>query len=95
MMLEDCPASRSPVRDQSPHFPLLPGFEKASYADRYNVMCRKLVQEQLYTAASIILSPRDAGTTGEYTELSEMTSLRAFVACFAAHVAGQAAFKRR
>lgn len=95
MMLEDCPASRAPVRDQSPHFRVLPGFEKASYADRYNVMCRKLVQEQLYTAASVIVSPRTAATTGEYTELSEMTGLRAFVAGFAAHIAGQAALKKR
>ena len=91
MMLEDCPASRAPVGDKSPHFRVLPGFEKASYADRYNVMCRKLVQEQLYTAASVIVSPRNAATTGEYTELSEMTGLRAFVAGFAAHIAGQAA----
>ena len=95
MMLEDCPASRAPVRDRSPHFPLLPGFENASYADRYNIMCRRLVQEQLYTAASVIVSPRTAATTGEYRELSELTGLRTFVAGFAAHIAGQAALSKR
>lgn len=95
MMLEDCPASRAPVRDRSPHYALLPGFEKASYADRYDIMCQRLVQEQLYTVASVIVSPRTAATTGEYSELSEMTGLRTFVAAFAGHVAAQAALKKR
>ena len=35
----------SPVRDTSPHFKLFPEFSGASYAERYNIMCRK--QEQL------------------------------------------------
>lgn len=90
MLLEDCPASRTPTSDQSPHFSVLSEFEKASYADRYNILCRKLVQELLYTEASVILSPRTAVTTGEYSELSELTGLRTFVAGFAAHIAGQA-----
>lgn len=51
MMLEECDGSRAPVRDSSPHFPVFPEFSGASYAERYNILCRKLVQEQLYTAA--------------------------------------------
>ena len=31
-----------------------------------DILCRKLLQEQLYTAASIILSPRIAVGLGEY-----------------------------
>jgi len=90
MLLEDGPGSRSPIRDKSPHFPLMPGFSGASYADRYNIMCRKFVQEQLYTTASIILSPRSASTTGEYSELSELTGLRTFVSTLAGHIAAEA-----
>ena len=60
-------------------------------AERYNILCRKLVQEQLYTAASVIVSPRSAANTGEYSELSEMTGLRAFVSELAGHVAAEAA----
>lgn len=45
MLLEDCAGSRSPVKDTSPHFPIFPECERASYADRYNILCRKLVQE--------------------------------------------------
>ena len=91
MLLEDAKKSRLPVRNVSPHFRVFPEFERASYAERYNILCRKLVQEQLYTAASVIVSPRSAANTGEYSELSEMTGLRAFVSELAGHVAAEAA----
>lgn len=91
MLLEDADKSRAPVRDSSPHFGVFPEFDGASYAERYNILCRKLVQEQLYTSASILLSKRDAVDTGDYTELSELTGLKTFVTEFAAHVAAEAA----
>jgi hypothetical protein len=90
ILVEDCARSRSQVRDSSPHFPVLEGFAGASYADRYNILCQKLVQEQLYTSASVLLSPRTAAETGEYSELSEMTGLKTFVATLAGHVAAEA-----
>lgn len=91
MLLEDAGGSRSPVRDNSPHFPVFPDFEGASYADRYNILCRKMVQEQLYSAASVLLSPRSAAESGDYSELSDLTGLRTFVSELAAHVAAEAA----
>lgn len=91
MLVEDCAASRTPVSDKSPHFSVFPEFSNASYADRYNILCRKLVQEQLYTTASVLLSPRSAVNSGEYTELSKLTSLKTFVATLAGHVAAEAA----
>jgi len=91
MVVEDCPASRAKVRDASPHFPVFPEFKNASYAQRYEILCRKLVQEQLYTAASVLLSPRTADKDGAYTELSEMTNFRTFVTTLAGHIAGEAA----
>jgi len=91
MLIEDCLESRRPVRDTSPNFPVFPEFNGASYADRYHLLCRKLVQEQLYTTASVLLSPRSAMASGEYTELSELTGLKTFIATLAGHVAGEAA----
>ena len=91
MLLEDAEKSRSPVKDASPHFPVFEEFKGASYAQRYNLLCRKLIQEQLYTVASILTSPRNTAETGEYTELSEMTGLRTFVSELAGHVAVEAA----
>lgn len=47
MLVEDCPASRSPVRDAEPHFPIFADFKNASYTARYDILCRKLVQEMV------------------------------------------------
>ena len=91
MLLEDSEGSRSPVADSSPHFPIFPEFKGASYADRYNLLCQKLTQEQLYTTASILLSPRNGAGSGAFSELSDMTGLKAFVTTLAGHIAAEAA----
>lgn len=91
MLVEDCSGSRSPVRTDSLHFPVLKEFDGASYAERYDILCRKLVQERLYTTATVILSPRSAVDTGDYSELSELTGLKTFVTSLAGYVAAEAA----
>ena len=90
MLLEDCEESRSPVRDGSLHFPIFDDFKGASYSERYNILCRRLTEERLYSAATIITSARDAASTGAYNELGETTSLKNLVATFAAHIASEA-----
>ena len=91
MLVEDAPASRSPVKDKSPHFPVFEEFRGASYLNRYELLCQRLAQEQLYTTASLITSPRNAAKSGQFTELSPMTGLRTFVTALAGHVAAGAA----
>ncbi len=91
MMVEDAPKSRCAVRDASPHFPIFQEFKGASYLLRYDLLCQKLVKEQLYTTAAIITSPRSASETGEFSELSSMTGLRTFVTSLAGHVASASA----
>lgn len=91
MMVEDAPASRSPVRDSSPHFPVFKEFQGASYLKRYDVLCQRLMQEQLYTTAAVMTSPRDAANTGSYGDMSDMTSFKTFVTSFAGHIASEAA----
>jgi len=93
MLVEDAPGSRSPVRDASPHFPVFPEFQGASYLKRYDLLCQRLVQEQLYSSACILASPRDAIETGHYDCLSNLTSLEMFVTSFAGHIAAEAARK--
>ncbi len=95
ILVEDAEGSRRPIGDASPHFPIFREFRGASYADRYNILCRKLVQERLYSAASVLMSPRSASDDGAFTELSELTGLRTFVAGLAGHVATEGARVRR
>lgn len=91
MMVEDAPESRKPVKDRSPHFPIFEEFKNASYLQRYNVLCQRLVQEQLYTNATILTSERSAVTDGKYSELSNMTGLKTFITSLAGHIATAAA----
>ena len=91
MLVEDAPKSRATVKDSSPHFPVLEAFKGASYLKRYDLLCQKLVQEQLYTSAALLSSPRSAAETGEFAELSAMTGLKTFVTGLAGHVAATAA----
>jgi type II restriction enzyme len=91
MMVEDAPGSRSPVRDSSPHFAVFKEFKGASYLKRYDLLCQRLVQEQLYTTAAIIAAERSAVNTGVFTNLSDMTSVKAFITSLAGHVASTAA----
>lgn len=91
MMVEDAPESRRPVTDRSPHFKVFKEFQGASYLARYNILCQRLIQEQLYGAASVLASPRSAVATGDYSEISNLTGLKNFVTTLAGHVAAEAA----
>lgn len=91
MMVEDAPESRRPVTDRSPHFPVFKEFQGASYLKRYDILCQRLVQEQLYTNAALLASPRSASKSGDFTAMSDMTSLKTFITSFAGHIAAEAA----
>jgi len=91
MLVEDAPASRAAVRDSSPHFGVFPEFQGASYLKRYDLLCQRLVQEQLYTTAALMTSPRSARSSGAYGDMSDMTSFKTFVTSLAGHVAAEAA----
>ncbi|WP_226019526.1 PaeR7I family type II restriction endonuclease [Novosphingobium sp. FKTRR1] len=91
MMVEDAPESRRPVTDRSPHFPVFAEFQGASYLKRYDILCQRLAKEQLYSAAALMASPRTASATGDFCELSELTSLKTFVTSLAGHMAAEAA----
>jgi hypothetical protein len=91
MVVEDAPASRAPVRELSPHFPVFPEFAGSSYLHRYDILCQRLAKEQLYSSAAVIATPRSAVKDGAYSELSSMTGIRSFVASLAGHIATEAA----
>lgn len=86
-VLEECPRSTNAVQFASPHFPAMPEFENASYVARYEILCRKLVQEQLYDAAALVLTDRKTGKTGRFRTASALTSAQRFGATLAGKVA--------
>lgn len=92
MLLEDCAKSTTPVGVSEPNYKVFPEFRGASYAQRYQLLCERLVERQLYGAAALVLSKPGMGAShGEYRSLSEATSLRSFFAEFAGRVAAAGA----
>lgn len=84
MLLEDSPGSMRPVAVDEPHYSVFQEFHGASYAKRYQILCERLVERQLYGAAALVLSKPDAGLArGEHRTLSDATSLRRLFAEFA------------
>jgi len=95
MPVEDAAASRRPVRAVSRYSSTFPEFLEASYIERYHLLCKRLIQEQLYTAASTLSStlssPRTAIKGGMFNTNEDMTSLSTFVTTFAGHIAAASA----
>jgi hypothetical protein len=86
MLLEDCLDSRKPVRFEEPHFRAFPEFRGASCADRYRILCERLMERQLYTAAAVVMSKGIEGkASGAHASLSEATSVRNLFLSFAGH----------
>ena len=88
-VLEDCDGTERPIRSAA-EYPLLPEFHDASYAQRYEILCRKLMLEQLYDAACLVLTPRAGRSTGSWRSRSEETSLGYFARMFAGRIAAEA-----
>ncbi len=79
-ILEDCPKSQSPVKVKESHFRVLPEFEDATYAKRYEIFLTKLLRERLYDGACLLLSTRREGLKGRFTSPSEELTFRKFAA---------------
>lgn len=85
MMLEECSRSTSSVSVREPHFAVFPEFSGASYAKRYQLLLIKLVRERLYDSTCFLMSSRDKGIRGRYSEPDDELSF----ARFAASLSGQ------
>lgn len=76
--------SINPVRNNEPHYPVLPEFKTASYLDRYRILCQKLILERHYSMAALV------STSGpdHYEDVSEDTSIEKFIRSFIGHLVG-------
>lgn len=59
-LLEDVPIVHVPVRPRATYFPVDPVFRDASYGERYEILCDRLVKERLYDAACLTLATSGA-----------------------------------
>jgi len=65
---------------------LFPAIDGISYMNRFDLLCRRLMQKKLYTAACIVKSPRSAISDGAFSSVSRDTSIKAFLASLASHI---------
>lgn len=77
-LLEDCSAVRNPISLKEPHFSADAVFAGASYADRYETMCRRLLQERHYDGACLTLATKSTDSP-ELSHPSEDLSFARFV----------------
>jgi len=80
MLLEECEGSLSAVRCDEPHYKVFDEFRGASYALRYQILCERLVERQLYSAAALELSKSGSNA---HRALSPATSIRNLFSEFA------------
>ena len=86
MLLEEAEAStRARKSFPEPHFEVFREFRGTSYADRYALLCKRLVRERLYDSACLILSSKEGGSLGDYREPDSELSFRVFATQLAAH----------
>ena len=98
MLLEECDESQKPVSGALPQYAMFPEFEGTSYAQRYRIMCEKLVKQGLYSSAALVLSSR--AIEGEhaafgYRSLTEATSAQNLFAELAGRLSAAAETSRR
>ncbi len=65
-------------------------FRGTSYADRYTILCKRLVLERLYDAACLIVSSRETGPSGDFKEPSPQLSFRLFATSLVGHATAYA-----
>jgi len=67
---------------KEPYFKIDPVFRGSTYAKRYEVMCRRLIMERLYTSSCLILSTPKA----KITQPAEDLTFQRFAAALRGHV---------
>ena len=62
-----------------------------SYMERYAILLRRLVLEELYDSVALLVSPRGSAEIGRYLEPASDMTMRRLLAALAGHVAGYVA----
>jgi len=89
ILVEDSPGSREPVSAKSPHFPTDKIFHASSYQQRMKILCERMVEQQLYSCASLVVAPNES-KSGDSSHLSNQTAFRFLLSRLAGHLASEA-----
>lgn len=91
ILVEDSPGSREAVRVQSLHFPTDKIFHSSSYQQRMKILCERMVEQQLYSCASVLVAPNESKSC-DSSHLSNQTAFRFLLSRLAGHLASETDF---
>lgn len=83
-LLEDCGRVKTAVRNKEPYFKVDQAFDKASYSKRYELLCRRLVLERVYSAACLVMATNSSKS--RLTQPAKDLSFQRFAAALRGHV---------
>jgi Restriction endonuclease XhoI len=81
VLVEDLREVNRSVRSAEPYFHVDPAFRRRTYAERWNILCQRLVSENLYTATCCEMITREPS----HRFLDLQTSFQAFAAAIEGH----------
>ena len=87
-LLEDHPAANRPVRLQEPLRSVLPAFRQSSYADRYEILLRRMVRERRYSATTLLMSKRPEDSNAQLTEPAPDLGIAPWIRSLEGHLSG-------
>lgn len=85
ILIKDDIESRKPREGRSKHFSIDAEFKGASYVERLDILCDRMMKEQLFDAACVIATEKRKD--GKYTDISEATGAKSFLAAFVSKIA--------
>jgi len=90
MLMADNEASRNVPRLREVNFDVDDEFEDATYVDRMELLCLRMVRQRRVNESAFLLSSRTRGLDGEYWEPNEELQVERFVRSLASYVRGHA-----
>jgi hypothetical protein len=88
MLMADNEASRNTPNLREPNFSADEEFQGATYVDRMELLCLRMLRKRLVNGAAFILSDRDDGIEGKYREPNKELRFERFARALTAHVSG-------
>ena len=86
ILMADVEQSQRPVNVREPHFAVDSEFKEASYIDRAEQLCLRMVRQRLVDSATFLTSSKETGIEGEYSEPNVELTFRRFLSSLVAHV---------
>lgn len=85
-LMADNEHSRNVPRLRAPNFTVGDAFQDATYLDRVELLCLRMVRQRLVDSAAFILSDEDRGPDGNYWEPNEELAFERFARSLIGHV---------